>query len=119
MKKFAGLLVIVLAVSFGFSGCAKKGEALWTAACEHAMDVAKAEAKKAGDKEEPKKEEMDKAMKDCTDGFKALGDGADEAATCVAAVKDMKGVQDCMVKAMEKKAKGGDKKKEEKKEEKK
>jgi len=113
MKKFIGLLVVVLAVSFAFTGCAKKGEALWKAACEHALDLSKADMKKADEKaKEMSKEDIEKGMKECTEGIKALGDGADEAANCIMAAKDMKAIGECYGKAMEKKAKEGDKKKE-------
>ena len=102
------LLVAAIAVSMALAWAnsaglfKKKGPALWKEACEHAIGILNGE-----DKLEPAKEELDKNMKECTELFKKLGDGADEAATCIAGTKDEKGIQDCMVEAIEKEARDG------------
>ena len=122
MKKVAGLMLLVFVASVSFTGCAKKGEALWKSACEHVFDMAKKEAGKEGEKKEPTKEQLEEAMKGCLEGFKSLpAEVADEAANCILEKKDMKSTGECMEKAAKKaaEAKKGGEKKEEKKEEKK
>lgn len=80
------------------------GEMRWRMACEHAFEMAKAEAALKGEsRKNPTAEELDAAMESCVQGFKGLpANTADAAAGCMLQKIDLKGIGVCMKGAVKK-----------------